>query len=50
MRSQQAPWWVLAIGAAFVSFYALLLYCDIRRPADEGFTLRGVAAGRAGDG
>ena len=49
MRSQRAPWWVLAVAAAFLSFYALLVYCDVRRPEDEGFHLRPVRAGLAVD-
>ncbi|RPJ78914.1 MAG: PDZ domain-containing protein, partial [Acidobacteria bacterium] len=46
-QPQRAPWWVFAIAGAFISFYALLLYCDLNRPADEGFHLRPTARGLA---
>jgi hypothetical protein len=49
MRCKQAPWWVLALAASFVSFYALLLYCDVRRPEDEGCHLRPARGGLAVD-
>lgn len=43
--SPRAPWWVLALAASFVCFYALLVYCDLRRPEDEGSHLRPARGG-----
>lgn len=43
--SARTPWWVLVIAAAFVAYFGLLLYCDIRRPVDFGFEA-GYSTGR----
>ncbi len=48
-RPQRAPWWVFVIAASFLSFYALLLYCDLRRSEDDGFDLRPTPIGLAVD-
>jgi tRNA A-37 threonylcarbamoyl transferase component Bud32 len=37
MGRRTPRWWVLVLGAAYVAYFALLLYCDIRRPEDYGF-------------
>src|SRR5262245_42610734 len=36
---------IIAVALAFLEYWALLVYCDIRRPAPPGLHLR-VAAGR----
>jgi tRNA A-37 threonylcarbamoyl transferase component Bud32 len=38
-------WWVLVCAAAFLGYFALLIYCDVRRPESEGVSLR---SGRLG--
>lgn len=30
------PWWIRALGASFVAYFALLAYCDIVRPVEVG--------------
>jgi eukaryotic-like serine/threonine-protein kinase len=30
-------WWVVLLSAAFLAYFALLVYCDVRRPEDYGF-------------
>ncbi len=40
MQRTIAPWWVFPCAAAFVGYFALLVYCDIRRPVPEGMDLR----------
>ena len=47
MRRSIAPWWVFPCAAAFLGYFALLLYCDIRRPIPEGMDVQ-PAPGRAG--
>ena len=42
---RRPPWWALAIAAAFVGYFALLVYCDLWRPEDAGFVPQ-----NAGDG
>jgi len=37
MGRRTARWWVYVAAAAFVAYFILLLYCDIRRPEDYGF-------------
>ncbi len=37
-RAPSVGWWIAA--AAFVAFFVLLLFCDLRRPALRGLTLR----------
>jgi hypothetical protein len=39
------PWWVVTCAAAFLGYYALLIYSDIGRPAAAGVTLRVDASG-----
>ncbi len=39
MRRSIAPWWVFPCAAAFLGYFALLVYCDIRRPVPEGMEL-----------
>jgi hypothetical protein len=47
MRRSIAPWWVFPCAAAFLGYFALLVYCDIRRPVSEGLDLTS-SAGRPG--
>ncbi len=47
MRRVIAPWWVFPCAAAFLGYFALLLYCDIVRPVPEGMDLKS-GAGRPG--
>ena len=35
--NRSTPWWVLAIAASFLAYFALLVYCDVWRPEDAGF-------------
>ena len=30
-------WWVFALAFAFLAYFILLVYCDVRRPEDYGF-------------
>ncbi len=30
-------WWVFLLSAAFLGYFALLVYCDVRRPENYGF-------------
>jgi hypothetical protein len=39
------PWWVVAGAAAFLGYYALLIYSDLGRPAPAGATLHVDASG-----
>ena len=36
MTRTRAPWWLIVAAAAFLSYYALLSYCDLTRPEDVG--------------
>jgi eukaryotic-like serine/threonine-protein kinase len=45
MRRSIAPWWVFPCAAAFLGYFALLVYCDIRRPVREGMDLTSSAGG-----
>jgi eukaryotic-like serine/threonine-protein kinase len=42
MRRYRAPWWVFPCAAAFLAYFALLVYCDIVRPVSEGLRLESV--------
>jgi tRNA A-37 threonylcarbamoyl transferase component Bud32 len=46
MRRSIAPWWVFPCAASFLAYFALLVYCDIRRPVPEGMELK--SSGRPG--
>jgi hypothetical protein len=46
MRRVIAPWWVFPCAAAFLGYFALLLYCDIVRPVPEGMDLKSTSARR----
>jgi eukaryotic-like serine/threonine-protein kinase len=43
MRRSIAPWWVFPCAAAFLGYFALLVYCDLRRPVPEGLDLKSSA-------
>lgn len=30
-------WWVFALALAFLAYFIVLVYCDVRRPEDYGF-------------
>jgi hypothetical protein len=47
MRRSIAPWWVFPCAAAFLGYFALLVYCDVRRPVPEGLDLA-ASAGQPG--
>jgi hypothetical protein len=36
MSRSRAPVWLIAPAAAFLGYYALLVYCDIFRPENPG--------------
>jgi eukaryotic-like serine/threonine-protein kinase len=36
------PWWVYPCAAAFVAYFVLLVYCDVRRPVADGMKLSAV--------
>jgi eukaryotic-like serine/threonine-protein kinase len=38
MSGRRAPWWVFACIVPFLAYFALLVYCDVRRPEAEGLT------------
>ena len=46
MRRSIAPWWVFPCAAAFLGYFALLLFCDISRPVREGMDLESTAGRR----
>ena len=39
------PVWLLACVATFLAYFALLVYCDLARPENEGMELDGSSAG-----
>jgi eukaryotic-like serine/threonine-protein kinase len=45
MRRSIAPWWVFPCAAAFLGYFALLVYCDILRPVPEGMEWDSRSAG-----
>ena len=38
MARLNVPWWVGVVVASFLSYFALLVYCDIRRPEHAGIS------------
>ena len=38
MARLNLPWWLGVVVASFLSYFALLVYCDIRRPEHAGVT------------
>jgi serine/threonine-protein kinase len=46
MRRSFAPWWVFPCAAAFLGYFALLVYCDIWRPIPEGMALEATRGQR----
>jgi eukaryotic-like serine/threonine-protein kinase len=36
MPRRRTPWWVFVCAASFLAYFALLVYCDVRRPEAEG--------------
>ena len=47
--SRQTLAWAGVVGAAFLGYFLLIVYCDVRRPEDPGFTWTEIAdAGEIG--
>src|SRR5512139_273780 len=36
MPARRPPWWIVVLGLAFLGYFALLVYCDARRPEADG--------------
>ncbi len=45
MAHSRPPWWIVALGLAFLGQHFLLFYCDARRPEPDGI-LFGFSGGR----
>jgi eukaryotic-like serine/threonine-protein kinase len=46
MRRFIAPWWVFPCAVSFLSYYTLLVYCDVWRPVPEGMALEATRGQR----
>ncbi len=42
MHRLGAPWWTYPCAASFLLYFALLLFCDLGRPVDDGIYRRGM--------
>jgi hypothetical protein len=36
---RRAPWWVFLVAGSYLGYFAMLVYCDIRRPETPGMTV-----------